>query len=344
MFTMKRRALLVLALVCLLVPGLLFAGGKSEAAAAAKGPMKILFIPFTMEHVFQKELCDGAKIPIAGFENLEVIVEDPYGKIERELEILETYMNKGIQGVVMYPIDSKALAPVVQELKQKKIWVFTTGNHIEGEDLGMGTDERDGGLLAADMFIRWWNQNRQGQTPHILLLDVPQIPEPQRKMIAFEEVVKAKIPAATFFHVDSNGSTEPALTGTEQYLQSHPEINFIFGINASATLGGIAACENAGRLDIAHASSGAEPPILALMKKPLSPQGGGVVWDIGYGKSAVQYGNHLVEVAAKAIQAGGPAGLKIDIGFQEVWRDNVDAVIATMQEWRKKANLAPMEF
>jgi hypothetical protein len=27
-----------------------------------------------------------------------VIVEDPYGKIERELEILETYMEQGIQG------------------------------------------------------------------------------------------------------------------------------------------------------------------------------------------------------------------------------------------------------
>jgi len=341
---MMRKTLIVLLLAGLLLPGMLFAGGGAEGAKGAKGPMKILFIPFTMEHVFQKELCDGAKIPIPGFPNLQVIVEDPYGKIERELEILETYMNKGIQGVVMYPIDSKALAPVVQEMKQKKIWVFTTGNHVEGEHIGMGTDERDGGLLAADMFIRWWGQNRQGKTPHILLLDIPNVPEPQRKMIAFEEVVKAKMPAATFFHVDSNGSTEPSLTGTEQYLQSHPEINFIFGINASATLGGIAACENAGRLDIAHASSGAEPPILALLKKPLSPQGGGVVWDIGYGKSAVQYGNHLVEVAAKAMSAGSVEGLKIDIGFQEVWRDNVDQVIATMQEWRKKANLAPMDF
>jgi ABC-type sugar transport system substrate-binding protein len=338
---MRRSVLIVLLLAGLLLPRMLFAGGGAEGA---KGPMKILFIPFTMEHVFQKELCDGAKIPIAGFPGLQVIVEDPYGKIERELEILETYMSKGIQGVVMYPIDSKALAPVVQEMKQKKIWVFTTGNHVEGEHIGMGTDERDGGLLAADMFIRWWGQNRQGKTPHILLLDIPNVPEPQRKMIAFEEVVKAKIPAATFFHVDSNGSTEPSLTGTEQYLQSHPEINFIFGINASATLGGIAACENAGRLDIAHASCGAEPPILALLKKPLSAQGGGVVWDIGYGKSAVQYGNHLVEVAAKAMSAGSVAGLKIDIGFQEVWRDNVDQVIATMQEWRKKANLAPMDF
>lgn len=341
-FRGKVGACLLMAL--LVVPGMLFAGGKKEEAVGAKtGPTRILFIPFTMEHVFQKELCDGARIPIEGFD-LQVTVEDPYGRIEREIDILENYMNRGIHGVVMYPIDSQALVPVVQELKQKGIMVFTTGNRVQGEDLSMGTDERDGGLLAADMFIRWWEQNRRGQTPHILLLDIPKVPEPQRKMIAFKEVVSAKMPQATFFHVDSNGSTEPALVGTEQYLRSHPEINFIFGINASSTLGGIAAAENAGRLDIAHASCGAEPPILALMKKPLSPQGGGVVWDIGYGKSAVQYGNHLVEVAAKAIQAGSVEGLRIDIGFQEVWRENVDEVIAVMQEWREKAGLEPMDF
>jgi ABC-type sugar transport system substrate-binding protein len=308
-----------------------------------KGKIKILFIPFTMEHVFQKELSDGAMIPIEGFD-LEVIVKDPYGKIEKELEILETYMNQDIDGVVMYPIDSKALIPVVKELKDKGIWVFTTGNHVEGEHLGMGTDEWDGGILAADMFIRWWKENKPGVKPNILLLDIPNIPEPQRKMDAFKEVVSEKMPDSTFFHVDSEGSTEPAMIGTEQYLQSHPEINFIFGINASSTLGGIAACEQAGRLDIVHASCGAEPPILALLKKPLSPQGGGVIWDIGYGKSAVQYGNHLVEVAATVIKAGNISGQKIDIGYQEVWRDNVDEVIEVMQVWREKAGLELMDF
>ena len=342
MLVRKRMLWVAIIVAALVIPGLsLFAGGTTEKAGGKQ--LKILFIPFTMEHVFQKELCDGAKIPVAGY-NAQVIVEDPYGKIEKELEILETYINQGIDAVIMYPIDSKALIPVVQEYKNKGIWVFTTGNHVQGEDIGMGTDERDGGLLAADMFIRYWTKEKPGVDPHILLLDIPNVPEPQRKMIAFEEVVTKKMPSATFFHVDSNGSTEPSMTGTEQYLQSHPEINFIYGINASATLGGIAACERAGRLDVTHASSGAEPPILALLKKPLNDKGGGVVWDIGYGKSAVQYGNHLVEVACKAIKAKSTANLKIDIGFQEVWRTNVDDVIKTMQEWRKKANLSPVTF
>jgi ABC-type sugar transport system substrate-binding protein len=335
MFKKSRLVFVAIVAVAFLIPAIsVFPAGRQ---------LKILFIPFTMEHVFQKELCDGAKIPIPGYD-VKVIVEDPYGKIEKELEILETYENQGIDGVIMYPIDSKALIPIVQEYHNKGIWVFTTGNHVQGEDLGMGTDERDGGLLAADMFIRWWTDNKPGVVPHILLLDVPQIPEPQRKIIAFQEVVSKKMPDATFFHVDSNGSTDPAMVGTQQYLQSHPEINFIYGINASATLGGIAACEQAGRLDVNHASSGAEPPILALLKKPLNAKGGGVVWDIGYGKSAVQYGNHLVEVAAKTILAKSTAGQKIDIGFQEVWRKNVDDVINTMQVWRKKANLSPMSF
>ena len=100
----------------------------SGVTEAAEGKTKILFIPFTMEHVFQKELCDGAKIPIEGYD-LEVIVEDPYGRIERELEILETYMTQDIDGVVMYPIDSQALVPVVQEMKDKKMfYMIQKGN------------------------------------------------------------------------------------------------------------------------------------------------------------------------------------------------------------------------
>jgi ribose transport system substrate-binding protein len=128
MRTNKKMILAALFTAALIVPGLLFAGVTTEKAGGKQ--LKILFIPFTMEHVFQKELCDGSKIPVLGFD-AQVIVEDPYGKIEKELEILETYINCGIDAVIMYPIDSKALIPVVQEYKKKGIWVFTTGNHVQ---------------------------------------------------------------------------------------------------------------------------------------------------------------------------------------------------------------------
>jgi Flp pilus assembly protein CpaB len=78
----KRLIVAALLLAALVVPGLLFAG-PGQAEKKGKG-IKILFIPFTMEHVFQKELCDGAKIPIPGYD-VQVFVEDPYGKIEKEL-------------------------------------------------------------------------------------------------------------------------------------------------------------------------------------------------------------------------------------------------------------------
>ena len=65
-----------LVVALLVAPALTFAAGTTEKSAA-KGPMKILFIPFTMEHVFQKELCDGAKIPIPGVEANVIVEDDP---------------------------------------------------------------------------------------------------------------------------------------------------------------------------------------------------------------------------------------------------------------------------
>jgi len=244
----------------------------------------------------------------------------------------------------MYPIDSEALIPIVKEYKEAGIWVCTTGNRVEGEDIAMSLDEWDGGVIAAGMFMKWWPENRPGVDPYILLLDIPTVPEPQKKMDAFKELVSKEMPEATIFNADGGGDSEKSYTAAQQMLQVHPEINFIFGINASSTLGGIAACEDTGRLDIAHASCGAEPPILALLKKPLSLEGGGVVWDIGYGKSAVEYGYHLVDQTIRIVQDGTTEGKEFVIGFQEVWRDNADEVIASMQEWRAKAGLEPLEF
>lgn len=318
---------------------------KEEEAAAEEEPseevVEILFIPFTMEHVFQKELCDGAQIPR---DNVKVYVEDPYGDIEKEVDILEAYLGRGIDAVIMYPIDSEALISIVQDYNDAGIWVLTTGNRVEGEDISMGMDEWDGGIMAADMFMKWWPEYKPEEDPYILLLDIPLIPEPQRKMDAFKEIISENMPESTIVNADGGGDSEQSLVATEQLLQAHPEINFIFGINASSTLGGIAAAEDAGRFDIAHASCGAEPPILALLKEPLHADGGGAFWDIGYGKSAVEYGNHLVDVAVSIIEDGGIKDQEIIMGFQEVWRDNVDEVIDEMQIWREKAGLEPVDF
>ena len=159
---------------------------KEEEAAAEEEPseevVEILFIPFTMEHVFQKELCDGAQIPR---DNVKVYVEDPYGDIEKEVDILEAYLGRGIDAVIMYPIDSEALISIVQDYNDAGIWVLTTGNRVEGEDISMGMDEWDGGIMAADMFMKWWPEYKPEEDPYILLLDIPLIPEPQRKMDAF---------------------------------------------------------------------------------------------------------------------------------------------------------------
>jgi len=45
----------------------------------------------------------------------------------------------------------------------------------------MGTDERDGGLLAADMFLRYWAKDKPGVDPHILSWTCRRFPSPSAR-------------------------------------------------------------------------------------------------------------------------------------------------------------------
>lgn len=316
----------------------------TAAAEETKKQIKILALVLTMEHEFMQDLAAGFKIVPEGY-NAEVFVEDPHSKVEEEITITESYLSKGINAWIGYPIDAKALEPIFQEMKAKGIFTVTEGNHVVGEDRGMVTSERDGGLLGGEMFVKWWKENRSGETPNILVLDIPSIEEPQKKPDAFVEYVKANMPEAVIVaQQDAEGNAEKGLTVTETMLQSNPEINFIFGVNDASIQGALAAVENAGRKDINLAGSGGEPSAIAQLKKPLYDEKGGWAFDVAYEKSAIEFGASLTEAACKLVIGEDVPEDIIDIGFFALTRETVDDFIVRVQEWREKAGLEPMKF
>ncbi|MHB1335353.1 MAG: sugar ABC transporter substrate-binding protein [Candidatus Humimicrobiaceae bacterium] len=314
----------------------------AEAASTDK-PVKILACVLTMEHEFMQELAAGFKILPEGVEG-EVIVEDPHSKIEEEISIIESYMSQNIDAFIGYPIDAKALAPVFKELKAKGIFTVTEGTHVEGEDLGMVTSERDGGLLGGKMFVEWWKENRPNETPQILVLDIPKIEEPQKKPDAFIEYLKENMPEAVIVaSQDCEGNAEKGLTVTEAMLQANPEINAIFCVNDASASGALAAVENAKRKDINVIGCGGEPTAIAQLKKPLNPEKGGWAFDVAYEKSAAEFGYTLTEAAVKLIKGENVDKNAIDIGFFALTRETLDDFVSRTALWREKAGLKPIE-
>ena len=180
------------------------AAPAAETTGNVKGvdvPIEILGVVLSMDHTFQQQVAAGWQLPIEynGVPvKINMHVEDPQGSIEKEIEITDTYIQKGIDAWLGYPLNGAAMESVAKEMSDKGIYMLTHGNSMPYQTMGMITDERDGGLMGGEMFVKWWKENRPDEIPNILVLDDPTSEGFQRKPDAFVEYVKANMPEAVF--------------------------------------------------------------------------------------------------------------------------------------------------
>ena len=312
-------------------------------------PIEVLGVVLSMDHTFQQQMAAGWKLPIEyNGQNVlvNVHVEDPQGKIEKELEITETYMKQGIDAWIGYPLNGSAMEGVSKEMADKGIYMITEGNNMPNETMGMVTDERDGGLLGGEMFVDWWTKNRPNEIPHILVLDDPTSEAFQRKPDAFVEYVTEHMPEAVFVgQQDADMEVEKANEIVSTFILSNPEMNFVFCGVDSNVIGAMSAIEASGRKDIAVAGCGGEDNILPYLYEPLTDEKGGFAFEVAYAKSAIELGYRMLMGAVQLVMDPENADYNIvDLGFLALTRDNVDEYVADKNTWLEKAGFEKLDF
>ncbi len=301
-------------------------------------PIEVLGVVMTMDHTFQQQMAAGWALPVEinGVPaKINLHVEDPQNTIEREISITETYMKQGLDAWLGYPLNSEAMAPVAKEMKDRGIFMLTEGNNMPHETMGMVTDERDGGLLGGEMFVKWWKGNRPNEKPYILVLDAPTSEAFQRKPDAFVEYVKQHMPEAVILgQQDAEMQVEKAMNIVSTFILSNPEMNFVFcGVDSNA-IGAMAAIESAGRTDIAIAGCGGEDNILPYLYRDLTPEKGGYAFEVAYEKSPIELGHLMMTGACQLVMDFDNADYNIiDLGFTALDRSNIDAYVANKNHW-----------
>ncbi|MES2790235.1 MAG: substrate-binding domain-containing protein [Planctomycetota bacterium] len=130
--------------------------GKPPAAAGAGGKKKlrIAVIPKGTTHEFWKSVHAGAQQAATELGDVEIFWKSQQLEKDREgqISVLQDFITKKVDGIVLAPLDSQALVPYVQEAKQAGIPVviFDSGlNDQETPVSYVATDNTNGGALAA---------------------------------------------------------------------------------------------------------------------------------------------------------------------------------------------------
>ena len=225
-------------------------GGPPEKAAApapaAAKPLKIAVIPKGTTHEFWKSIHAGAVQ--AGREmGAEILWKGPQKEDDRaqQITVVEDVISRGVDGIVLSPLDDRALIRPVQDAMREKIPVVIIDSGLQGKDYlsFVATDNYQGGVLAA----RRMGELLQGKGGIFRIRYQAGSASTTEREDGFLETLTTEFPAMKVLVADqyTGPTTETAYQLAENLLGRFPDVDGIFCPNESSTFGTLRALQEA---------------------------------------------------------------------------------------------------
>ncbi|PWU15370.1 MAG: sugar ABC transporter substrate-binding protein [Verrucomicrobia bacterium] len=242
---------------------------NSDLAAPAKsssGQLAIAVIPKGTTHTFWQSIHAGADA--AGKEmGCKIIWNGPEreGDRERQIQIIEDFIAQRVDGVVVAPLDSRALVPSVEKLQERNIPCVVIDSGIETERYVAyaATDNYQGGVLAA----RRMAQSLGGKGKALLMKYAVGSASTTARENGFRETIQKEFPGMSV--VDSQyaqDTVETALQTAEDMLTRNRDVQGLFAVNESTTIGSMQAIQSQKRTEIKLIGFDATPALLAAVR------------------------------------------------------------------------------
>ncbi|MDB6094771.1 MAG: Sugar transporter substrate-binding protein [Verrucomicrobia bacterium] len=233
---------------------LVFAFSFVIARTWAAGPSyTIAVIPMGNTHEYWKLIHAGAlkaqaELKAQGVQ-VEVIWKGPLREDDRDqqVQVVENFIGRRVNGIVLAPLDQRALAAPVEQATRAGIPVVVVDSGLKSTAAvsTIATDNRAGGRLAA----RRLGEVMQGRGNVILLRVVVGSASCEAREAGFLEEIQASYPAIKIISSNQHGGAtrETAMAASQNLLNRFGgQVNGIFTPNESTMAGMLLALNNAG--------------------------------------------------------------------------------------------------
>jgi len=132
---------------------LLLAGCAATDEPNAGDTLTIAVIPKATMHVYWKSVLAGARRAEADIEGVRVLWQGPAREDDRadQVALVETFIQKRVDGLVLAPLDEKALVPPVRRAREAGIPVVIIDSALADPEAAVSfvaTDNYQGGVMA----------------------------------------------------------------------------------------------------------------------------------------------------------------------------------------------------
>jgi ribose transport system substrate-binding protein len=308
---MKRRHAWILLLLIGVHLCLMVAGCKDRGQAKPR----IAVIPKGTAFTFWQSVYAGAKAAGEEF-GFQIYFNGPERETDRErqIQIVEDFAVQKVDGIVLAPLDRKALVPSVLKLAQLKIPCVIIDSDIETDRYitFAATDNYQGGVLAA----RRMGEILKGRGRIVVLKYAQGSGSTTDRENGFIETIQKEFPGIQI--VDTKyalDTVETALQATEDLLTKNRDLQGLFAPNISSSVGALRALLSQKRTEVKMVGFDAEKALVEAV-------GAGQI-DALVVQNPYRMGYEGVKAVADTLK-GKVAPRRIDTGVKVITQANIN--------------------
>ncbi|YBV93854.1 substrate-binding domain-containing protein (plasmid) [Phyllobacteriaceae bacterium JZ32] len=195
----------------------------------------------TQQHPFYNELAK-AITEEAKAKNVPLEISIANQDLNKQLADVEDFIVKGIEVLIISPVDSKGAVAAIKRAESAGIKVITVDVPVEGAEVSsyIGTDNYAGGVKAGELMAA-----ELGNKGNVAIIDYPTVQSVVNRVKGFKDAI-AKHPGMKIVAVQTGITRAEALSVAQNMLQANPDINGIFGFGDDAALAAAVAVKSAG--------------------------------------------------------------------------------------------------
>ncbi|MBI4580808.1 MAG: substrate-binding domain-containing protein [Planctomycetes bacterium] len=222
-----------------------------RGGAKATGLLKIAVIPKGTTHEFWKSIHAGALKAEVELKDVDVDWKGPVKEDDRndQISVVENFINAGVAGIAIAPLDNVALVRPVREATKAGIGVVIMDSGLSADvctDYAsyVATDNYVGGCKGAERL----GEVLGGKGKVIMMRYQEGSASTMQREQGFLDTIKKKFPNIELISSDQRGgaTTESALATGENLLNRFKEVDGIFCPNESTTFGMLLAIQQSG--------------------------------------------------------------------------------------------------
>ena len=248
--------------------------GNTESASNSDGPYTIGISLPAADHGWMGALITNAEEEAKKHNNIEYILytaNDP----NKQTSDIEDLITKGVDAIVMLPIESAALTPAADKISESGIPLVVVDREVNTENYRtyVGGDNYGIGFGDAKYLVEELiEKNGEPKGKVVEITGVPSSVTDLRSQ-GFRDYIENYPDIEIIASQPGDFTREAALEATENILQANPEIDAVYSQDDDMTIGIVQAIRDAQRQDeMFIVSSGGMKEIYQMIKENQSPE------------------------------------------------------------------------